>query len=78
MRLGALILLLAASGCVQTSFTSGNVHVKRTQFLTKVSLGTVQIGTNGVITIRSYANDQSEAAAAVASAVAEGVVRGVK
>lgn len=75
MKPAALILLLAVTGCVRTSVRSPEGwQFERTAVGNRTTVGeiTVPIGTN-TVRIRSYANDQTELAEAIARGVAGGL-----
>lgn len=74
----ALVALLA-SGCAYTKVTDGQFAATRITFGNNIAIGhlTAAHGTNS-ITLEQYSNNQTEALAAVAGAVAGAVVKGVK
>lgn len=76
----ALVGLLAlAPGCAYTKISDGQFTATRVTLGNNIAIGhlTAGHGTNS-ITLEQYSNNQTEALAAVAGAVAAGVVKGAK
>ena len=77
----ALFAASLLTGCVQTTvMLPDGSKFTRSAFLNRTQVGDVeiQIGTNAVLRIRGYANDQVQAAEAIARGVAQGVAGSIK
>lgn len=77
MRRWIPLLLLAPTlvGCIDTKITSPNGYSFRTRrFLWSGQIAEASVTTNGVMYLKGYTSD----AAAVAEAVAKGIVSGIK
>lgn len=72
------VLALAFTGCTHTAYQEGQAKFTRTAFFSKQSFGTLDVEAKGdgtrKLTLKNYSNE----AAANASAIAEGVARGLK
>ena len=76
-----LALVLAVTGCVNTSFTSPDgTAFKTSRFLYNGQIARAGMtNTNGAtVSIEGYTSDAAEVANAVASGIAKGLVQGAK
>lgn len=75
--LACLLLAAAAAGCTATTYTDpSGAKFTRTSFLSKQSIGKVDLKAGDKsLKIEGYSNEQTEIAAAVATAVANAVTQ---